>query len=404
LIADSSLDIYADMKTNLLIYITSLLTVVLSIGPLITIAIRKRLFDAPSEDRKIHKRIVPNLGGLAIFSGFLFSLAIFIDLSTLKVANYLLSGGIVIFMIGLKDDIIGVDPMKKFIAQFTAAFIITIMADVRIMDLSGFMGVYELSYPFSISLSVLTIVGVVNAYNLIDGIDGLSGTLGLVFSLVYAYLFYVAGELGWTYVCLALAGSLTGFLIHNISPARIFMGDCGSLMVGFLGAVLSIQFINTSSDGIINLGFTSITSGPALAMAIVILPLFDTLRVFAIRIVNNQSPFKADRNHLHHRMLALGLTHMQATAVLSLVAVLFIATALVFQSVGSNQLVGILIFMIILLNTALSIYLFSRKIGLKEELLDESPQFDESIQSPLIANIEDSKTFAEKILEKVSKN
>lgn len=393
------------MKTYFLIYITSILSVALSISPLITIAIRKRLFDAPSEDRKIHKRIVPNLGGLAIFSGFLFSLAIFIDLSTLKVANYLLSGGIVIFMIGLKDDIIGVDPMKKFIAQFIAAFIITIMADVRLMDLGGFMGVYELSYPFSIGLSVLTIVGVVNAYNLIDGIDGLSGTLGLVFSLVYAYLFFAAGELGWTYVCLALAGSLTGFLIHNISPARIFMGDCGSLMVGFLAAVLSIQFINTSSAKIIDLGFTSITSAPALAMAIVILPLFDTLRVFAIRIVNNQSPFKADRNHLHHRMLALGLTHMQATAVLSLVAAVFIATALAFQHVGNNQLVGILIFMIILLNTALSIYLFSRKISLKEELLDESPQFDESVKFPVIAKAnEDSKTFAEKILDKVSKN
>lgn len=393
------------MKSYILIYITSLMAVSLSIGPLITIAIRKRLFDAPSEDRKIHKRIVPNLGGLAIFSGFLFSLAMFIDLSTLKVANYLLSGGIVIFMIGLKDDIIGVDPMKKFIAQFIAAFIITIMADIRIVDLGGFMGVYELSYPFSVGLSVLTIVGVVNAYNLIDGIDGLSGTLGLVFSLVYAYLFFSAGELGWAYVCVALAGSLSGFLIHNISPARIFMGDCGSLMVGFLAAVLSIQFINIASFNTIDLGFASITSAPALAMAIVILPLFDTLRVFAIRIVNNQSPFKADRNHLHHRMLALGLNHMQATGVLSLVAILFVATALVFQNVGSNQLVGILIFMIILLNTALSIYLFSRKISLKEELLDEKPQLDESVKIPVIAEInEDGKTFAEKILDKVSKN
>src|SRR5690606_23344638 len=107
-------------------------------------------------------------------SGFLFSLAIFIDLSTLTVANYLLSAGIVIFMIGLKDDIIGVDPMKKFIAQFIAAFIITILADIRILDLGGFMGVYMLSYPFSVGLSILTVVGVVNAYNLIDGIDGLS--------------------------------------------------------------------------------------------------------------------------------------------------------------------------------------------------------------------------------------
>jgi len=393
------------MKTNLLIFVISLLVVALTISPLITIAIRKRLFDSPSEDRKIHKRIVPNLGGLAIFSGFIFSLSIFVNQSILEVANYLLAGGIVVFVIGLKDDIIGVDPMKKFIAQFISAFIVTIMADIRIMDLGGFLGVYELSYPFSIGLSLLTIVGVVNAYNLIDGIDGLAGSLGLIMSFVYAYLFYSAGEQGWAYVCLALAGSLTGFLIHNISPARIFMGDCGSLMVGFLAAVLSIQFINTSSANVVHLGFTSLTSAPALAMAIVILPLFDTLRVFGIRIVNNQSPFKADRNHLHHRMLALGLTHMQATGVLALVAVLFISTALAFQDVGSNQLVGILIFMIILLNTALSIYLFSRKISLKEELLDEVPQLDETLKLHVRTKIdEDNKTFAEKILDKVSKN
>src|SRR5690606_12569865 len=138
----------------ILIYTTSLITVSFSISPLITIAIRKRLFDTPSEDRKIHKRIVPNLGGLAIFSGFLFSLAIFIDLSTLMLANYLLGAGIVIFMIGLKDDIIGVDPMKKFIAQFIAAFIVTMLADIRIFNLGGFAGIYELSYPFSIGLSV----------------------------------------------------------------------------------------------------------------------------------------------------------------------------------------------------------------------------------------------------------
>lgn len=393
------------MKILFLTFIISLLTVALSISPLIAIAIRKRLFDAPSEDRKIHKRIVPNLGGLAIFSGFLFSLAIFIDLSTLKVANYLLSAGIVIFIIGLKDDIIGVDPMKKFFAQFVAAFIITIMADIRIFDLGGFLGIYELSYPFSIGLSVIAIVGIVNAYNLIDGIDGLSGSLGLIFSLTYGYLFFEAGELGWTYVCLALAGALTGFLIHNVSPAKIFMGDCGSLMVGFLAAILSIQFINTSFYKVVDLGFTSITSGAALAMSIVILPLFDTLRVFTIRIVNNQSPFKADRNHLHHRMLTLGLNHMQATGVLSFVAAIFIATALVFQSIGNNQLVGILIFMIILLNTALSIYLFSRKISVKEGFLNNSSQPSESIKTPLISEInEDSKSFAEKILDKVSNN
>ncbi|EOR94029.1 Undecaprenyl-phosphate N-acetylglucosaminyl 1-phosphate transferase [Arcticibacter svalbardensis MN12-7] len=384
-------------------FVFSLLAVALSISPLITIAIRKRLFDLPSEDRKIHKRIVPNLGGLAIFSGFLLSVSMFIDLSTLKVSNYILCGGIVIFITGLKDDIIGVDPLKKFVAQFIAAFIVTMLGDIRILDLGGFMGIYNLSYPFSIGLSVIAIVGIVNAFNLIDGIDGLAGSLGLLLALVYAWLFYQAGEPGWLYVCMALGGALTGFLIHNISPAKIFMGDSGSLMLGYIAAVLSIQFINTSAFEFVDLGFTFVSSAPALAMAIIILPLFDTLRVFAIRLANNQSPFKADRNHLHHRMLSLGLSHMMATLVLVLITGLFIATALVFQSIGSNQLVGILIIMIIFLNTLLSIYIYSRKRGvIEQEILDE-PLDIEQDELP-IQKIMKSKMDQNEMLKKISKN
>lgn len=392
------------MRTQL-IFVFSLLAVALSISPLITIAIRKRLFDLPTEDRKIHKRIVPNLGGLAIFSGFLLTISMFIDLSTLQMANYLLCGGIVIFVTGLKDDIIGVDPLKKFVSQFIAAFIVTILGDIRIMDLGGFMGIYDLSYPFSIGLSVIAIVGIVNAFNLIDGIDGLAGSLGLVVSLVYAWLFYQAGEPGWLYICMALGGALTGFLIHNVSPSRIFMGDSGSLMLGYITAVLSIQFINTASFKIVNLGFTAVNSAPALAMAIIILPLFDTLRVFAIRLVNNQSPFKADRNHLHHRMLSLGLSHTMASVVLVLITGLFIATALIFQSIGSNQLVGILIIMIILLNTALSLYIYSRKIGIIEsEGLDESFDLELDREESSLKEMRESKIDQNEMFKKISKN
>ena len=394
------------MKTYLLIFLTSLLTVAFTITPLITIAIRKRLFDAPSEARKIHKRIIPNLGGVAIFSGFLFSLALFIGPEFLKIANFLLASGVVIFVIGLKDDIIGVDPLKKFVAQFTAAFIITVLGDIRIMNLDGFLGIHELSYPFSLGLSVFAIVGIINAYNLVDGIDGLAGSLGLVVSLIYAYLFYAAGETGWSYLCLALAGSLVGFLIHNISPARIFMGDCGSLMLGFLIAILSIQFINTGHEKLIEVGSFSMLSAPAFALSMVILPIFDTLRVFTIRIINGQSPFKADRNHMHHRMLALGLNHMQATATLVAISLVFIAVAFVCQSIGNNQLVATLMLVILLLNTVLSIYLYSRKIGEVEQT--EVPVVPVDQVKPVAAVpaeiTPESKSFVEKVLHKISQN
>lgn len=350
------------MITYLLVFALSLFTVALSIKPLITVAIRKRLFDAPSESRKIHKRIIPNLGGLAIFTGFLLAAALFVDISSFWNANYILAAGVIIFIIGLKDDLIGVDPMKKFAAQFLAAFLVTILADIRIMNLGGLFGIHELAYPFSVGLSIFLFVGFINAYNLVDGIDGLAGFLGLMTAFVYAALFYYAGYPQWTYLCLALAGALVGFLIHNVSPARIFMGDCGSLLLGFMVAALTIQFINVAGKAVIEIGSVSVSSAPALALSIAVLPVFDTIRVFTIRILNNQSPFKADRNHMHHRMLALGMNHMQATATLVSVSLVFIATAFFLQKIGNNQLFATLILVIILLNTTLSIYLYSKKI------------------------------------------
>lgn len=396
------------MKTNLLIFLTSLLTVAFSITPLITVAIRKRLFDVPLEARKIHKRIIPNLGGLAIFTGFLFSLSLFMGVSLIPAANFFLAAGVVIFIIGLKDDIIGVDPLKKFIAQFIAAFIVTVLGDIRIMDLGGLLTIHELSYPFSVGLSVFAIVGIINAFNLIDGIDGLAGSLGVVLSLVYACLFYAAGEPGWTCVCLGLAGALIGFLIHNISPAKIFMGDCGSLMLGFMAAVLSIQFINVSSGKVIDLGWVSVTSAPALALSVILLPVFDTLRVFSIRIVNGQSPFKADRNHMHHRMLDLGMNHMQATGTLVAVALLFIGVAFAFQNIGNNQLVATQLLIILLLNSGLSVYLYSRKLAMPELVGEkEAIVISAAPVKPIAVSADissDGKDFAENILKKVSQN
>ncbi len=378
------------MVAYVLAFCVSFVVVTFSIPTLITVAFRKRLFDAPTESRKIHKKIIPNLGGIAIFSGFLFSLALTCKTEDLPVGNQLLASGIILFIIGLKDDIIGVDPLKKFVAQFAAAFIVTILGDIRIMDLQGILGIHQLSYPFSIGLSVFAIVGVVNAFNLIDGIDGLAGFLGLIMSCCFAWFFYCAGEAGWSLLCLALAGSLVGFLVHNISPARIFMGDSGSLMIGFISAVCGIQLINISVLRTIDVG-VFVESAPALVMAVLIIPLFDTLRVFTIRIVSNESPFKADSNHLHHRLLGVGMTHTQATATLSGITVLCVATAICLQSIGNNQLIGTLIFLILLLNIGFTVYVYSRKLAADARKESELPK-------------EENAEFVKTLLERIREN
>jgi len=375
------------------IYLTSLLVVAFAIPPIITVSLRKRLFDDPNEARKIHKRIIPNFGGVAIFTGFLFSCSLFIPSQILPEANVLMAGGLVLFMIGLKDDIIGLGPGIKFVAQFLSAFIVAVVANIRISDLHGVFGFYDIPYYASIALTVFFIVGIVNAFNLIDGIDGLAGSIGLVLSMVFGVLFYKSGDLGWAYLATSLAGALLGFLFFNVTPARIFMGDSGSLLLGFIAAVLSIKFISVSLSENVMAGPFQITSGIGLVSAILIIPVFDTLRVFTLRILRGTSPFTADSNHIHHRLLSLGLSHVQAALVLASVNVVFIIAALSLQNIGDAELISFTMLFMLTLNGILSLFINRFK---KTALLAGSIKRTKPARS--------EKSFAERVLEKISEN
>jgi len=376
-----------------LIYLTSLLVVAFAIPPIITVSLRKRLFDDPNESRKIHKRIIPNFGGVAIFTGFLFSCSIFIPSQILPEGNVLMAGGLVLFMIGLKDDIIGLGPGIKFVAQFMSAFIVSVVANIRISDLHGIFGIYDIPYYASIALTVFFIVGIVNAFNLIDGIDGLAGSIGVIFSVVFGVLFYKSGDLGWAYLATSLAGALLGFLFFNVTPARIFMGDSGSLLLGFIAAVLSIKFINVSLSENVMAGPFQITSGIGLVSAILIIPVFDTLRVFTLRILRGTSPFTADSNHIHHRLLSLGLSHVQAALVLASVNVVFIIAGLSLQNMGDAELVSFTMLLMLTLNGVLSLFINRSK---------KTASLAGSIKRTKPARSE--KSFAERVLEKISEN
>jgi UDP-GlcNAc:undecaprenyl-phosphate GlcNAc-1-phosphate transferase len=344
-----------------IVYLSSLLISCFLIPSLITVAYRKRLFDNPDESRKIHKRFVPNFGGVAIFTGVLFSCSLFVPGDLINEVHVLLAAGLILFMAGLKDDLVGLTPLSKLIAQLAAAVITCVVADLRVTNLNGLFGFYELSYAVSLALTILFIVGIVNAFNLIDGIDGLAGSLGVIFSLFYAFVFYRDGDLGSAYISLSVTGALTGFLFFNITPAKIFMGDSGSLLLGFIAALLSLKFLKMTQTSTTLVGPFSITSGLALVLGVLIIPTFDTLRVFVLRILKNTSPFTADSNHLHHRLLFLGMSHVQASLVLSVINVLFIVLALSFQQLGNTALIGIITGSILLMNAGLSLYVDSFK-------------------------------------------
>ncbi|WP_316833813.1 MraY family glycosyltransferase [Pedobacter nutrimenti] len=374
-----------------IIFLTSLLLVVFAIPPIITLAVRKRLFDAPAESRKIHKRIIPNFGGVAIFTAFIFSCSLFIPTALLPHARLLMAAGLILFMIGLKDDMIGLSPLIKFGAQFANALIIAVIADLRIENLHGILGFDHLNYYASVALTVIVMVGVINAFNLIDGIDGLAASLGVMVSLTYAFLFFQAGEIGWAYLAIALTGALIGFLFYNITPARIFMGDCGSLVLGFISIVLSIKFLNLSDAKAISFGVVPITANLGLVLAVLIIPVFDTLRVFTLRMLNKKSPFTADSNHLHHRLLSLGLSHVQSTLILTVTNSLFVVMAVSLQFLGNAQLVGLIIATALCSNGLLTLYIGKYRRPIVVNTVTTGPAVKE-------------KSFGEQVLEKISEN
>jgi UDP-GlcNAc:undecaprenyl-phosphate/decaprenyl-phosphate GlcNAc-1-phosphate transferase len=334
-----------------------------AIPAVIKVAHIKHLFDEVGDERKIHKTKTPNLGGIAIFTALIICLSIFINTQLLPYYNYLVASAVLLFIIGIKDDLVGVDPRKKFSVQFIAAAILTMLADIRIYSFFGVFGVEALPYWVSIVFSMFTIVFIINAFNLIDGIDGLAGVIGSIAMITFGVLFTLAGQDGLAIMSFTYLGCIVGFLKFNIAPARIFMGDTGSLLLGFFASVCCIQFINI---GPVQIESSFLNAKPAVAIAVLIIPVFDTLRVFTLRLLKKSSPFKADKNHIHHRLIGLQYTHSQTVTILAGINISFILFALAFQGLGTQYLLFLILGLALLLNTALT-FMVRKDIDLNQK-------------------------------------
>src|SRR6201993_1493 len=304
-----------------LVFVTAFIVVLYATPALIKVAILKRLFDEPG-NRKIHTRVVPTIGGIIIFAATLFSYSLWFELDFTKIRNMFELGQVyqyirefkltvatllMLFFIGIKDDIIGTAPIKKLIAQVLAALILVLVGNIRITGLHGVFEVYEIPYWASVFLSLFTFIVVINAFNLIDGVDGLAAGVGFITTMSFGIWFIFAGDVILASLAFALGGSLLGFLVFNFSPAKIFMGDSGSLTIGLIVCVLSIKLIEYPVDKLN--GILPYLSKPVFVIAVLIYPLADTLRVFTMRAIAGVSPFSADRNHLHHRFIDIGFGH-----------------------------------------------------------------------------------------------
>lgn len=322
------------MNTLLLAFFTALGIVLFSTPSLIKVAELKNLFDDPEEFRKHHKHKTPTMGGIMIYAATLFSWSLWFPSHTIVIYNFIIATSLVLFFVGVKDDIFGTAAIKKLLAHLLVALILVLMANVRIRSLHGIFGVNEIPVWVSIFLSIFTIIVVVNAFNLIDGVDGLAGSIGFIGAVSFGVWFHLAGDNTMAVLAISLAGGLLGFLYYNFSPAKIFMGDSGSLVIGMFFAVMSIRLIEFDQAKLV--APLSEISKPVFAIAVLIFPLFDTLRVFIIRALKGISPFTADRNHLHHRLLDLGLNHRQTVFALVAVNILIIGLAVETRSLGAN--------------------------------------------------------------------
>jgi UDP-N-acetylmuramyl pentapeptide phosphotransferase/UDP-N-acetylglucosamine-1-phosphate transferase len=336
----------------------SALLSIIAIPSILHVARSRHLYDDIGHFRKQHDHGIPRLGGVAIFVSFSISVLAFSTIDKSFPVGYLLTAGLILFVMGLKDDLSGVNSSTKFLVQFIAALILVVLGDIRLTSMYGMFGIYDLPFIMSTMLSLLVIIMIINAFNLIDGIDGLAATTGVIANGVFAILFIYIHQYELALISLIIVGAIVGFLRYNITPARIFMGDAGSLFIGLITVVMAIKLIELNKFG--NGNAPQIYSAPAITVAILIGPIFDTVRVFVLRIINGISPFTADRNHIHHRMLRLGFTHMQTTLILAVLTMVSIAFALAFTNLGNFALISIIFIISMLFNWAVTFLIRSR--------------------------------------------
>jgi UDP-GlcNAc:undecaprenyl-phosphate GlcNAc-1-phosphate transferase len=321
--------------------LTSFAITFFAIPSIIKIAEIKHLFDVP-DDRKSHATSVPTLGGLAIFAGMIFSLTFWSSQKEIVELQYIISAIIILFFIGMKDDLFNLVAYKKLLGQLIAAFILVHWAGIRITSFFGIFGIHELSTIEAYAFSMFTMIVITNSFNLIDGIDCLAGSVGVLAGTIFGTWFFFADQTQYVVLSASLVGSLLAFLYYNRTPSKIFMGDTGSLMVGAVLSILAIKFIEMNRVIPIE-GPNKIQGIPVVTIGILIIPLFDTLRVFTARMIQGRSPFAPDRNHLHHLLIDLGLTHMKATLYLIAFNLLIVGIVFYTQSIRSEIILSVVL-------------------------------------------------------------
>lgn len=369
------------------------------ITPVIILVMKKFNFTDVPGGRKIHSGYIPSMGGLGFISAAFFGMLSWLSFEEVMFARYFLVALAIMFSVGVRDDLMELSAIQKLLGQCIPAFFIIVMADIRVSGFYGFLGIYEIPYVASVTLSFFLLIILTNSFNLIDGADGLAGSLSAISFLVLGIWFHQVGLDAYSLISFTLIGGVLSFLVFNWYPAKIFMGDTGSLSLGFALTVLVVLFVdkNGTMAGWEGLKLQAPISA---GLALMIVPIYDTVRIFSKRIAKGKSPLKPDKSHVHHFLMRMGLRHDQVSMVLGGITCIFIALPFVFSGVTDNLLFPIMVLFAVLLG----VWLDARTLHHVKENVMTSPGISEKMEANKNKQAKKPHVISDQIFEKDNLN
>lgn len=327
--------------------------------PIVILILKKiNILDSPG-GRKIHNRFIPSMGGIAFVMAAFVSAIVWFDFFQLVQLRFFLAAFGLMFFVGLRDDMVDLTVVQKLLGQLICTYLVVVMAGIRFTSLYGFLGIYELPLWISYGLSFFTILVLTNSFNLIDGLDGLAGSISVVTFLFLGWWFHQAGLESYSIFSLILVGAVLSFLVYNWHPAKIFMGDTGSLSLGFSLAVLTILFIDRNGTMADFEGW-KFNAPIASGVALLIIPIYDTSRIFIKRAMKGKSPMAPDKSHVHHFLLRMGLRHDQVSLTLVLIKVTFIALIFLGSGLSDHVLLPLVVLFAVVLGLRMDFMTLNR--------------------------------------------
>lgn len=339
---------------SLTFLLTPLLSFVISFllfPVLIKLLTKLELYDSEKEHR-IHESFTPSMGGIAIYLGLILALMISLPFQEWIKLKYFFIAVTLMFIIGVRDDVLSLSPLKKLLSQILPISILVIFGNVLISTSIFSLSFDELPFWLHVAVTIAIIILITNSYNLIDGLDGLAGSIGTICLSVFGVWFYFIGSLYLGLIALCIVGAILSFLIFNWPPSKIFMGDTGALLIGLLLSFYSIQFLNTNH--LLEQGhWLKFTSSIGSLLCILIIPVFDTSRVVIFRLRKGLSPFKADKNHIHHQFLKLGFNHSKSALSIASINVIFILLAWMLRNQSDTVILPLVVILCLFINFGL---------------------------------------------------